>query len=201
MNPVEKKDLVDYHCNNEDTRNPCDVYKNEYTKLILNHDFPTGMTLDESHPMVAEKYKRRITRLLNNISNAESVLVVYIETPITKEHATNEDILTGWKQINDKYPNKKIDLIYFMNDTGLAPKQCKKENLSENIIKITANYKSQKPNVVSYAVDKHVLHSVLKYYRLSMPLAYRAKRLLWTFFIKLIPISLIRKKLKRKLHL
>jgi len=198
---IEKEDLVDCHCCNGDTKNPCDVYKNEYTNLVLNHDFPSGVALDDAFVMVAEKYKRRIGRLLANISNADKVLVVYIETPICEKHASNDDILLGWQQICDKYPNKKIDLLYFSFDANLAPKCKQVENLGANVIKITANYKSQLPDAVPCAVDKHVLHQVLKRYKLKMPLVYSLKRLGQSFLIKLIPIKSVRKKLKRQLHL
>ncbi|MBE6443117.1 MAG: hypothetical protein E7020_00420 [Alphaproteobacteria bacterium] len=140
----------------------CDAYLNNKNQITFNHDFPAGISLEESYPMVAEKYQRRINRLLDNIKNADSVLIVYIEIPNNENHTSDKDIICGWEKIKEKYFNKKIDLLYFMNDTTLPPKSVKKENITSNITKVTANYKNQAPNVVPYAVDNDVLKRVLK---------------------------------------
>ena len=197
---IEKNDLVSCEYNNGDQKNLCDVYKNEYTGLVLNHDFPAGVPLEESYPMVAEKYQRRINRLLDNIKNADSVLIVYIETPNNKNHTSDKDIICGWEKIKEKYFNKKIDLLYFMNDTTLPPKSVKKENITSNITKVTANYKNQAPNVVPYAVDNDVLKSVLKQYSLKTSLGFKIKQITKKILIKLIPIKSIRKNLRKKYH-
>ena len=178
----------------------CDAYLNNKNQITFNHDFPTGVPLEESYPMVAEKYQRRINRLLDNIKNADSVLIVYIETPNNKNHTSDKDIICGWEKIKEKYFNKKIDLLYFMNDTTLPPKSVKKENITPNITKVTANYKNQAPNVVPYAVDNDVLKSVLKQYSLKTPLGFKIKQITKKILIKLIPIKSIRKNLRKKYH-
>ena len=178
----------------------CDAYFNNKNQITFNHDFPTGVPLEESYPMVAEKYQRRINRLLDNIKNADSVLIVYIETPNNKNHTSDKDIICGWEKIKEKYFNKKIDLLYFMNDTTLPPKSVKKENITPNITKVTANYKNQAPNVVPYAVDNDVLKRVLKQYSLKTPLGFKIKQITKKILIKLIPIKSIRKNLRKKYH-
>ena len=178
----------------------CDAYLNNKNQITFNHDFPAGVPLEESYPMVAEKYQRRINRLLDNIKNADSVLIVYIETPNNENHTSDKDIICGWEKIKEKYSNKKIDLLYFMNDTTLPPKSVKKENITPNITKITANYKNQAPNVVPYAVDNDVLKRVLKQYSLKTSLGFKIKQITKKILIKLIPIKSIRKNLRKKYH-
>ena len=178
----------------------CDAYLNNKNQITFNHDFPAGISLEESYPMVAEKYQRRINRLLDNIKNADSVLIVYIEIPNNENHTSDKDIICGWEKIKEKYFNKKIDLLYFMNDTTLPPKSVKKENITPNITKVTANYKNQAPNVVPYAVDNDVLKSVLKQYSLKTPLGFKIKQITKKILIKLIPIKSIRKNLRKKYH-
>lgn len=178
----------------------CDAYFNNKNQITFNHDFPAGVPLEESYPMVAEKYQRRINRLLDNIKNADSVLIVYIETPNNKNHTSDKDIICGWEKIKEKYFNKKIDLLYFMNDATLPPKSVKKENITPNITKVTANYKNQAPNVVPYAVDNDVLKRVLKQYSLKTSLGFKIKQITKKILIKLIPIKSIRKNLRKKYH-
>ena len=178
----------------------CDAYLNNKTQITFNHDFPAKVPLEESYPMVAEKYQRRINRLLNNIKNANSMLVVYIETPNNENHTSDKDIICGWKKIQKKYSDKKIDLLYFMNDTTLSTKNIKKENITTNITKIKANYKSQLPNVLPYVVDNDVLKSALKQYKLKTSLRFEIKQIIKKTSIKLIPIKSIKKKLRKKYH-
>lgn len=73
---IEKDDLTSCGCNNGDAKNLCDIYKNEYTKLVLNHDFPASVSLEDSYADVSQKYERRINRMLANINSAEFVLLV-----------------------------------------------------------------------------------------------------------------------------
>lgn len=199
---IEKDDLISCDCNNGDTKNLCDIYKNKYTNLVLNHDFPAGVPLDDSYDTVAEKYERRINRLLSNINSSESVLLVYIETPITDKHTSNADIIEGSEQIKNRWSNKTIDILYFKNDLNLTPKQYELETLSNNIIKITANYKSQNPDAVSYAIDTHFVRDILrKYVKLNLPLSTVLGRYMLKFLIKFIPSHTTRVRLRKKWHL
>ena len=118
----------------------------------------------------------------------------------SENHSTNEEILSGWKQIHQKYPDKKIDLLYFINDNQMSPKQFTKQNLSENVIKITANYKSQEPNNVPYAVDKKFLVNLFSEYDLNIPYAQKIKAKFLKYGINCIPFKSLKKKLRKKYH-
>lgn len=178
----------------------CDAYYNNSNKITFNHDFPTGIPLEESYPEVFEKYQRRINRLLTNIQNADSILVVYIETPNNENHTSDKDILYGYKKIQQKYPNKKIDLLYIMNDMALSPKDIKQENISPNITKVITNYKNKSPEALPYVVDNFVLKDILKEYKLKIPLKQRVQKRIKKLLIELIPIKSIRKKLRKRYH-
>ena len=147
-----------------------------------------------------EKYQRRINRLLTNIQNADSILVVYIETPNNENHTSDKDILYGYKKIQQKYPNKKIDLLYIMNDMALSPKDIKQENISPNITKVITNYKNKSPEALPYVVDNFVLKDILKEYKLKIPLKQRVQKRIKKLLIELIPIKSIRKKLRKRYH-
>ena len=108
---IEKSDLAFSFSNRSSS---CDAYANKRTGIVFNHDFPGGVPLEESYPVVRAKYDRRIARLLNNIQRAKSVLVVYMETPETKQHTSNEEILCGWQKLKEKYSKDSgIQLLIF----------------------------------------------------------------------------------------
>ena len=66
---------------NADEHNPCDVYKNDKTGIVFNHDFACGVPFDVSYPAVKAKYDRRINRLLNDIDRHKNILIVFTEVP------------------------------------------------------------------------------------------------------------------------
>ncbi len=198
---LKREDFSNCKYNNGDAKNLCDVYKNEYTGLVLNHDFPAGISFEKSYPSILEKYNRRINRLLKNIESAKSVLIVYIETPNAQKHSAADDILSGWQQIHHKYPDKKIDLLYLINDNQMKPREYKETILSENITKIVANYKCQTPDVLPYVVDNSFLVKLLSKYRLNISLSAKIKKQLLTLGIHFIPVKSLRKKLRKKYHI
>lgn len=199
---IKKDDLISCGYNNGDAKNLCDIYKNEYTKLVLNHDFPSGIALEDSYDDVAQKYERRINRMLSNINDAKCVLLVYIETPDTDNHTSNEDIIQGYEQIKNRWPNKTIDILYFTNDLLLSPRHYRLEHLSDNVTKIIANYKKQSPDAVSYAVDTRFVRDMLrKYAKLKQPLYKIIRKRLLRFIIQFIPNHNVRINLRKKWHL
>ena len=194
---LEEKDLEYSHSERSIS---CDAYYNRYNDLTFNHDFEAKKELKETFPQVKEKYNRRINRLLQKIQEARTILIVYIETPDIENHSTNKEILSGWRKIHQKYPDKKIDLLYLINDNKMNPKQSEKENLSENVIKIVANYKSRKPNALPHSVNNSILVRLFSRYYLNIPFSQRAKRYILTYGIRCIPLKFLRKSLRRKYH-
>lgn len=197
---IEKGDLEDTGKTNLDTHNLCEIYYNKYNDIAFNHDFLKSLSFDDVYTQVKEKYDRRINRLLAQIESASKILIVYIETPNTEKHTSDKDIIAGLDIIHQKYPNKQVDLLYFKSDSQMQLNQFKKEALSENITKITSNYKSQKPNAMPYDVNLRFLARLLSEYRLNLPFIKRFKKVSLRCVINCIPIKSIRKNLRRKHH-
>lgn len=179
----------------------CDAYYNKSNDLTFNHDFPTGVDLNESYDIVRAKYNRRIERLLQNIKDARKILIAYIETPDASKHADNDDIIKGVEKIRAKYPDKQIDFICLISDGTMQPKKYKTEILQRGgVIKITGNYGRNKKGKPSYTIDMRFVSSIFKKYRLNMPLNLRIKRYLAKTFAKLCPIRSIKDKIRKKYH-
>lgn len=192
---IDKKDLV-YAYSERSIK--CDAYHNKYNDLIFNHDFPAGIKLAKSYYDIKEKYNRRISRLLNNIEKADSILVVYIETPNCKNKTPDNQIVTTFNKIVEKYKNKKIDLLYLSNNNDI--KSINTNILTNHITKIVSNYKSKKENDLPYVVNNDVLLKVFNNYSLDTSFRFKKIIFLCSFFIKLIPIKSYRKQLKEKYH-
>lgn len=166
---------------NADEHNPCDVYKNDKTGIVFNHDFACGVPFDVSYPVVKAKYDRRINRLLNDIDRHKNILIVFTEVPppppvhtvsdnITEN--TNDDVLiSGYNKIIRRFPNKNIDLLYI----ACAPDRSERQ-IGEHIFKLTFDYKN------SCGIPPHdarVLRTAVKNYRLKRSLGQRIKNALF----------------------
>lgn len=55
------------------------VYKNTRTGIVFNHDFAAEVGFDSEYLTVAEKYARRISRLIGKINKCRRTLIVYAE--------------------------------------------------------------------------------------------------------------------------
>ncbi len=194
---IDKKDLAYTYSERSIT---CDAYYNSFNDLTFNHDFPAGVSLEKSYPAVFDKYNRRIKRLLEQIKLSNSILIVYIETPNCEIKTSDREIISSFDKIINKYKNKNIDLLYITNDKNMHNYKNKKENLTNNISKITANYKSKKVGALPYSVSTKCLKKLLENYKLNLPIRFRISRFFYSILINFIPLKSVRKKIKGRYH-
>lgn len=169
---------LEYFGKNKSSNNPCYDYKNTRNNINFNHDFPCGTSLEDSYPKVREKYDSRIKRLLQGIESAQRVLIVYLETPNCKSKLSNTQTLLGaYKKISDKFKGCEIDLVYIAQNNDIEYDDKKTEQVNENIILHTLNFKSKKENALPYEADMKMLKKLFKNYRLKLPLTTRLKNL------------------------
>ncbi len=175
-----------------------DVYRNNRTNIVFYHDFPIGIPLDESYAGVRQKYDRRIARLLNNIEKAESVLMVYMEPFSVKETLSAAKIKRAFQKARERWPNKRVDLLYLKFNARGKTGEVKQENLSPHIVQISGNYFLKKNKKEDY--DFKLLIRVLKNYRLKMPKRMKAKRVLLAKVADVTPLKFLKKRLRKKWH-
>lgn len=141
----------------------CDEYINKRTQLYFNHDFPQGVDFNEYYPIVAKKYERRISRVLEILNKKSSVLLLYIDLPTAKRTIEDEKIKELFSQLESVYPNAKIDLLYIKHDSNLKPKEVIYKKLTDSIMIAFCNNKSTDSKVPEWQANCKNTKEALKY--------------------------------------
>lgn len=135
---INQEDLIFENTWNGDRKNPCDVYKNQRTGIVFNHDFPQGVPLEKSFDQVRQKYDRRIKRLIGKIKQSKQVLIVYTEVPGNTEDMAEQDLGACLQKIKDHFPDQEIDLLYISCCSTSSD-----ERYGEHIRKLSFDYKNK----------------------------------------------------------
>lgn len=128
-----KEDLV-YHGRREYPE-PCDIYYNQRTHIVFNHDFPLLKPFEEAYPKVKERYDRRIKKLYDRINKSKLVLIVYMEQANTKSGITSdEELCAMMEELNHKFPNTHIDLMYIRHNEEMPDDEYWQKRIDANVI-------------------------------------------------------------------
>jgi hypothetical protein len=141
-------------------KNGMDIYKNEKTGMVFNHDFQGGMELSESFKGVARKYDRRITRLLTLLRTARSVLVVYMDPP-GSQSTDIPSIIEAQRILQQRY-SCRVDFVFFkMQREGFSDQM-----YGANVRVFSFDYQDHSPGVDVWDVDNKAVAKLLsKFYR------------------------------------
>lgn len=114
------------------------TYKNKRTGIYYNHDFEPG-DFEITFPPVAEKYKRRTTRMLEHMDNDKRILLCFSELG----HTGNPDeIITIMDKINNRF-NADIDLLYVNHNPNMQiGKHTRPRRISPHVIYCEYYYKT-----------------------------------------------------------
>lgn len=111
------------------TDTACDSYENTRTGFYFYHDFPAGVPLDESYPLVKEKYDRRIARFLKKVQEEERVLLVWF----SHEPTVNKlDVKTLCDAVCKRF-NKRIDFLLIEHDENVPKGEWVHQSIADNI--------------------------------------------------------------------
>ncbi|MBE7704855.1 MAG: hypothetical protein E7Z90_03460 [Cyanobacteria bacterium SIG29] len=178
--------------------NDCNAYYNKQNDFTFNHDFSAKLDFNVSYDEVKSKYNRRIERLYSDINKSNSILMVWVELPLTdSKKADKSSIVEIFNKVLLKYPNKKFDLLYIVNNE----KQTNNiEKLSDNVTYVVSSYKDKKSEF-DYAVKRKKLTWLFNKYTLNLPFGFLLKRKIQRLFVNLIFIKSLKKKLRKKFHL
>jgi predicted secreted protein len=184
---IDKKDLI---CLGVDNGTKCDVYQNTFNNLIFNHDFPKNIPLDDTYQSVAQKYDRRIGRLLNFIEKKQKILAVYIELPNNIDIVSDMVLIEAQKKLNGKF-HKPIDILYI----SCSQKRYEKQ-LNNHITKIAFDYKDNNIESELTNIDDEKLAGIFEGFKLNRSIKQKILFSLKKKFWRFIPVAEIRRKFR-----
>lgn len=152
----EKGDFV-FDCHKDGSR--FNVYRNTRTGLIFNHDFPTEDDFDTGYAKVADKYTRRVARLLGKVEAARRALAVYVEQPYVRDVPSDEDLKALKARLDARFGDGKIDILYVHPGETLA---AVRREVAAGVVVLALDYKSRKEGAFDYQVDRKLLSGAIK---------------------------------------
>jgi len=108
------------------------AYQNTRTLLVHNHDFKNPDDFDSEYLAVAEKYTRRINRVLENIQKAKHTLLVYAESKAESPGTSNAQLIELVKLANETY-ECPMDLLYMRHNSEFESGQFDWQEINENL--------------------------------------------------------------------
>lgn len=106
---------------------------NKRTGLQYKHDFPANVPFADSFNTVRDKYVRRIKRLRELIDSSDTILFVYFGLSVG---FSDEYLIEQQEKLAKKFPSKRIDFLYLMNNPDYSEDDVHIDKLSENIKKV-----------------------------------------------------------------
>lgn len=144
----------------------CTAYYNKANDITFNHDFKNDVPFDEMYEIVANKYKRRANRVINQIKNSNNVLFVYLQSPDNENIIPNEKLINAQKLLQSYFPESKTDLLYIFCKENIKIKNIIKQDISDNIRKLTLDYNMKNPEI-PYAVNSKTLDMVFRHFSIT----------------------------------
>ena len=147
---LQKDDLVfvSHHAENGK-----DQYRNTRYSIVLPHDFPRDVPLDESYPAVKEKYDRRTARFKRLVAEARSsVLAVYMDTPVSSKTDT-ASCKEAHRRLQALYPHVKVDFLMISLEEGRRFEDRTVEDLGDGFTRIAFDFKDRRPDKPDYSVN------------------------------------------------
>lgn len=164
-NFLRKDDLIYSHVVNSIS---CDAYHNNFNDITFNHDFPVGVSLDESFPEVKAKYERRINRLFEKIEQAQSVLFVHMELSGTTNKFGKDKILMKLQNdLQEAFPATRCDLLYLKHLAILKPNRIIRRNIGRGVDKVIYYNRALDSKAPDWAFNSDNSVEIFKNYELK----------------------------------
>ena len=162
QNFLQKEDLI-YHGKREYPE-PCNIYYNQRTHIIFNHDFPLLKPFEKQFDVVKKRYQHRISHLYKKINKSKKVLIVYMETFAPKsDKPTDKEICDVMKETKYKFPMQQVDLIYIRHNEDMADDVFEEHKLNDNVTIVSCYNRSRDEHKDDTAVGNY--HNVRKIFK------------------------------------
>ena len=135
------------------------LYRDRVNGITYVHDFPAGCYLEDELPIVREKYRRRITRLIKGLESGKRVLAIYNEIPYRRPD-TDAHILEAYGLLRKRFPKTEIDIVYFAEEPGFC--EPREQALDDHVVKVLVDYHQMACGYVSLEANVGTMIEYLK---------------------------------------
>jgi len=135
------------------------LYRDRRSGITFVHDFPAGCYLEDELPVVREKYRRRIDRLIKGLESGKRVLAIYNEIPY-REPDTDAHILEAYELLRRRFPETEIDIVYFAEEPSFTKPH--EYALNDHVMKVLVDYHMIAGGYVSLEANAGKMISYLK---------------------------------------
>ena len=122
------------------------TYKNKTSGIVYDHDFPHG-NFKDVFSLVAQKYERRINRMIYHLQNDNHVLLVFFEL---NNIGNKEQIIKIMDEINKKY-KARIDLLYVNHNPNIKLGKHKRIKRISDYVMYSEYHYDKYPDEIPYA--------------------------------------------------
>jgi len=129
-----------------------DIYRNNATGTIFNHEFFMGEDLGEKFPAVREKYDRRIARFLELLGASKSMLVLRMDRPDQTPPTSESDCRVALSRLRSLYPHATFEMLHLTMADGVTLAARRIDDLGEGLFQIAFDYRDTAPGVPPFAV-------------------------------------------------
>lgn len=120
-------------------------YYNRRLNLMFLHDFPKGVPLDESYPLIAEKYRKRCHRLLTLLRKSKRALIVRLDRPDLAYRTPIEDCRRAREILGRAFAPTAFDVLLLQHDAAIPPGDCREEAVEPGILRLSLDYLDRTP--------------------------------------------------------
>ena len=136
----------------------CDIYLNEQTSVIFNHDFPKGLDLTEGYKIVKANFDRKNNRLIKKIQDAKNTLIVYMNDSDKNEPI--EQVVQVSDYINKYFNKTSIDILFVKHNPTMPHNEATINKVSDNLYVAEVFNFNEKGDVGNYNACKNFLSKI-----------------------------------------
>ena len=139
-----------------------DIYRNNATGTIFNHEFRRNEDLDRAYPAVRAKYDRRIRRFLELLSSSREILVLRVDRPDQVPPTSEEECREALRRLRELYPSARFEMLHLAMKDGVSVEGRQVEDLGEGLVRVGFDYRDTSAGVEPYAVRFDVAAAAVK---------------------------------------
>ena len=139
-----------------------DIYRNEATGTVFNHEFWRNEDLDLAYPAVRAKYDRRIRRFLGLLAASQEILVVRVDRPDQVPPTSEAECREALRRLRALYPAAHFEMLHLAMKDGVSVEDRQVEDLGDGFVRVSCDYRNRAAGAEPYAVRFDVASTAVR---------------------------------------